>query len=204
MTAKPTIQKVNQEDPRVAAAADAERRLYDYYGLEYQAHYIDLENPDLRVRALEVGSGPPLFLVPGGPGESFHFVPLMAQMKGWRILTFDRPGAAMSDAVDHREVDLRHFAVETLTAVMDYFELEEVPVVASSMGGLWSLWLALDEPERISKMVQFGCPALILGTSAPLPMRVMSVPFVNKLAVSNVSCRQSREGTRSAADAGLQ
>jgi 2-hydroxy-6-oxonona-2,4-dienedioate hydrolase len=181
MTAMPTIQKVDQRDPRVMAAVDAERRLYDYYDLEYKAHYIDLENLDIRIRALEVGSGPPLFLVPGGPGESFHFVPLMAQLKGWRILTFDRPGAAMSDAVDHREVDLRRFAVETLIAVMDYFELEEAPVVASSMGGLWSLWLALDEPARISKLVQFSCPALILGTSAPLPMRAMAVPFVNKL-----------------------
>ncbi|MEZ4573292.1 MAG: alpha/beta fold hydrolase, partial [Thermomicrobiales bacterium] len=175
MTSKPTIQNVDRADPRVIAAACAERRLFDHYGLDPQVHDIEHQDPEIRVRTLEVGSGPPLLLVPGGPGEAFHFAPLMAQLQGWRLITFDRPGGAMSDAVDHREVDLRQFAVSILTAVLDYFELDQVPVLASSMGGLWSLWLALDRPERVSSMVQFSCPALVLGTSAPAPMRVMSV-----------------------------
>jgi pimeloyl-ACP methyl ester carboxylesterase len=51
------------------------------------------------------------------------------------------------------------------------------------MGGLWSFWLALDRPERVAGVVQLGCPATILGTSAPFPMRLMSVPGLNQLLV---------------------
>ena len=34
---------------------------------------------------------------------------------------------------------------------------------------LWTTWLAaLDHPGRVGAIVHAGCPALILGTSAPL------------------------------------
>jgi len=64
--------------------------------------------------------------------------------------------------------------------VADAFELDHVPIVCNSMGGLWSFWFALDSPERVSKMAQMGCPALILNTSAPFFMRLLGVPGINR------------------------
>jgi pimeloyl-ACP methyl ester carboxylesterase len=49
------------------------------------------------------------------------------------------------------------------------------------MGSLWTAWLSLDRPQRVATQVQVGCPALILGTSAPLPMRMMSIPSIGQL-----------------------
>jgi len=51
------------------------------------------------------------------------------------------------------------------------------------MGGLWSFWSALDRPERVTAVVQVGTPALILDTGAPFPVRLMSVPVLNRLLV---------------------
>lgn len=43
------------------------------------------------------------------------------------------------------------------------------------MGGWWSTQFALAVPERVRAIVQIGCPALLLDTSAPLPMRFIGV-----------------------------
>jgi pimeloyl-ACP methyl ester carboxylesterase len=168
---------------QVAAAQEAETRLFDHYGLEVKTHFVELEEPNIRVRVLESGSGPALLFVPGGVGDGWIWASLMAKLKGWRLIVVNRPGGGMSDGIDHRAVDVRQLAVDTLTSVLDYFNLERIPVIGNSMGGLWSFWLALDRPERVAGMVQLGCPATILGTNAPIPMRLMSVPGLNRLLV---------------------
>lgn len=184
MAERPRIIRIDQHDPRVVAAAEAEQRFFKHYGLDFKTHFVELKQPDVRVRVLEVGSGEPVLMVPGGAGDAFWFAPLIAELKGWRFLVVNRPGGGMSDGVDHRQVDLRRFAVSTLSSVMDALDLTRVPVISNSMGGLWTFWLALDQPERVSMMVQMGCPALILNTSAPLFMRLMSVPGINRFIVS--------------------
>ena len=68
----------------------------------------------------------------------------MGELKGRRLIATNRPGGGLSDAVDHRRIDLRRFAVQVISAVMDAFDLAAVDIVANSMGGLWALWLALE------------------------------------------------------------
>jgi pimeloyl-ACP methyl ester carboxylesterase len=98
----------------------------------------------------------------------------------------NRPGGGLSDGVDHRQVDLTALAVHTLSTVADAFELERVPIIANSMGGLWAFRYALANPARVTAMVQLGCPALALGTSAPFFMRLLSVPLLNRLVVGGM------------------
>ncbi len=184
-----TITRINLDDPRSKAARDAEQRLFEYFGLDYRVHFVEMTEPNLRVRVLEVGEGPPLLMVPGGTGDAAFFAPLMAELSGWRIFAINRPGGGLSDGIDHRQVDLRRLAVNTLGAVADTFGLEQVPIVCNSMGGLWSFWYALDCPERVSKMVQMGCPALILNTSAPFFMRLLSVPGLNRFVAQSLQPR---------------
>lgn len=181
MATQPTILPVDRADPRVRAAEEAERRLFEHYGLEYRVHFVDLVDPAIRVRVLDVGSGPPVVLVPGGSGEAIQYVPLIDKLSGRRFIILNLPGGGMSDGVDFRSLDLSTLAVTTISAVLDYFEVDSVPIAGSSMGGLWALWMAIAKPEHISSMIQFGCPALVLGTSAPLPMRLLSIPMLNRL-----------------------
>jgi pimeloyl-ACP methyl ester carboxylesterase len=178
MTKQSNIIRIDLENPTNQAALDAERRLFAYYDLDYKSHFVEMSQPDLRLRVLEVGSGKPLLMVPGGSGEALIFTAIMAELQGWRMIVINRPGGGLSDGVDHRQVNLRQLAVNTLRTVADEFGLDEVPIVCNSMGGLWSFWYALEHPERVSKMVQIGCPALILNTSAPFPMRLLGVPGI--------------------------
>jgi len=186
MNGVPTITRIDHTDPRSKAALAAEQRLFAHYGLEYTVHFVELNEPNLRVRVLEVGSGPPLLMVPGGSGDAWQLTGLMAELKGWRMIAVNRPGGGLSDGIDHRQVDVHRLAIQTLRSVADTFNLERVPIVCNSMGGLWSFWYALDYPERVAKMAHMGCPALILNTSAPFFMRLLSIPGINRLIAPNM------------------
>src|SRR5258708_13162986 len=93
------------------------------------------------------------------------------------MIALDRPGCGLSDGFDYSSVDdIRGHAVTFLGAVLDALGLDRARIVANSMGGLWSLWLALDRPERVSSLPLLGCPALAAGTSAPAALRIISPP----------------------------
>lgn len=157
----------------------SERRLIEVCGADVVIRFVDLPAPWSRTRIIESGEGPPVLLVHGGGGTSAGtFIPLLAHLHGVRAIAVDRPGAPHSGAVDYHGVDLRSHAVGFLEATLDALELDSVPFVANSMGGLWTFWLALDRPGRVSAVVQLGCPAMILDTSAPTVMRLLSLPWV--------------------------
>ncbi|MFQ5410449.1 MAG: alpha/beta fold hydrolase, partial [Anaerolineales bacterium] len=199
MTDNPTITRIDHDDPRSKAALNAEQRLFAHFGLDYKIHFVEMNAPNLRVRVLEVGAGQPLLMVPGGSGDAWFFAALMAELKGWRMIALNRPGGGLSDGINHRQVDVRRLAVNTLRSVADAFELERVPIVCNSMGGLWSIWYALDNPERVTKMAHMGCPALILNTSAPFLMRLLGVPGINRFIAPNMqpkSIDQALDGLR--------
>jgi 2-hydroxy-6-oxonona-2,4-dienedioate hydrolase len=158
---------------------DAESRLFDRYGLDVRSRFLDLRDPPMRVHVLEVGTGSPVLMVHGGGGGGAAWAPLMAPLiaglRGVRLVAVDRPGCGQSEALDYRGVDLRRHAVAFLESVMDELMLDRAAVVANSMGGLWSFWLAIDRPDRVSALAQLGCPALLLKSTAPLSMRLLSV-----------------------------
>lgn len=159
----------------------AEHRLCERYGVQAEHRTLELREPRLRTRALVAGSGPPLLLVHGGGGFAAQWVPLMAAVPGRQLIAIERPGCGGSEPFDYRGVDLRDHGVAFLDAVLDELGLDRVPIAANSMGALWSLWLALDRPERVSALALLGSPALLLDSGAPLPMRLMSVRGLNRL-----------------------
>lgn len=159
----------------------AERRLCERYGLEAEHRTLELRALKHRTRALVAGSGPPLLLVHGGGGFAAQWVPLMASVSDRELIAVERPGCGGSDPFDYRGVDLRNHGVAFLDSVLDALGLDQVPIAANSMGGLWSLWLALDRPERVASLALLGSPALLLDSGAPLPMRLMSVRGLNRM-----------------------
>jgi 2-hydroxy-6-oxonona-2,4-dienedioate hydrolase len=183
-------------DPRVAAALQAERRLFMHYGLQAQTHFVRMARYDIRLRVLEIGAGAPLLVVPGNVGEVFPLAPLLAQLPGRRIIAVNRPGGGGSEGVDFRDVDFRQFAVESLTSVLDTFGLERAPVMAHSIGGHMSLWLALDRPERVSALSLLGVPGNILGTQPPAALRLMAVPGLNRVMLPLIRARSVERALR--------
>jgi 2-hydroxy-6-oxonona-2,4-dienedioate hydrolase len=172
---------LNDKDPRVTAARDAERQLFDHYGLQSKDHYILLPEQNIRVRVSEIGTGNPLIIVPGNTGDAFPLASLLAQFKNRRIIAINRPGGGLSEGMDHNSVDIRQFAVDTLTTVLNAFNLKNVDIVAHSMGAHWSLWLAMDRPQYIRSLTLLGNPGNVLQGGAPLLLRLISKRPLNKL-----------------------
>jgi pimeloyl-ACP methyl ester carboxylesterase len=166
-------------------AVEEFRRTEDIAWKRYQVtpsqRSLRLERLGLSVRVLEIGQGDPVLFVHGGGAIGSVWTPLWTGWSGARAIALDRPGCGLSDRFSYRGVDVRRHAVEVLEGVLDALGIAQAALVGNSMGGLWSFWLAIDRPRRVSRMVQIGCPALILDTSAPLPMRLMSIGWLGKL-----------------------
>ncbi len=172
---------LDDKDPEVIAARRAEQELFGVYGIDAKEHYILLPEQEIKIRVLEMGSGEPLVIVPGNTGDAFPLASLISELKGRRILAINRPGGGLSEGMDHNTVDIRGFAVKTLDTVLEYFSLENVDVVAHSMGAHWSLWLAMDRPKRVRSLVLLGNPGNVMKGNAPLLLRLIARPPLNKL-----------------------
>lgn len=168
-------------EDEVQSCREAERQLWRHAGARPRETFLRLQRPRVRVRVQEVGEGRPLLFVHGGPNGGTTWAPLVAQMQDFRCLVLDRPGCGLSEPVDYRGSDLRRLATDVLHSLLDALEIERLPIVASSMGGLWTFWLAQAHPRRVSRMVQLGCPALAEGMKIPPFMRLLSVPRLNRL-----------------------
>lgn len=165
----------------VARFVEAEQRYFALEGLAPHERYLEMGQPRLRVRVLELGAGEPVLFVHGGGGFAAQWTPLLARIRGHRLLAVDRPGCGLTSGFDNRGVDLRTHAVDFLAGVLDALAIETLDIVANSMGATWSVWLALERPDRVRSLALLGSPALITGSGAPLPYRLLGVPLLNRL-----------------------
>lgn len=169
--------------PAAARSCDfhaAEERLLERYGVSAHSRWVEVAEVPRRTRVLECGDGDPLLLMPGGGMFAGAWAPLMAELSGFRLLAVDW-GFGLSGPVSYRGVDIREHAIAYLESLLDALKLDSVTVLASSMGALWSLWLALERPQRVHRLALAGCPAFLLGTSAPAAMRLLSVRGLGRM-----------------------
>lgn len=163
------------------AFADSQERVLARYRLAAETRFLDIPAVQGRAQVIVAGEGPPVVMVIGGGGPGALWAPLMARLPGFTLYAVDRPGFGLTDTIPHRTENLRDLAVSFLTQVLDRLGLDQPMIVANSMGSTWSTWLAVDNPTRVEAMVQIGSPAWILETSAPMPMRLLSVPPIGRL-----------------------
>jgi len=161
-----------------------EKRLFRAYDLDLEERFLDMPALGIRARALGMGTGRPLLFIHGGGGVSSQWAPLLAEVRdsSRTLIAVDRPGCGLSGAFDYRGVDLRKHAITFIDAILDQLGFGEVDIVGNSLGGLWALWYAHDRPERVGRIVQLSCPALILGSGAPMRMRIATLPVVNRFS----------------------
>jgi pimeloyl-ACP methyl ester carboxylesterase len=140
----------------------AERRLVTACGVQAASRRVRLVDPPVAVRVLEAGGGPPLVLVHGSGMSASTWAPLMPYLGTNRLIAFDLPGFGLSDPCDYSSRPLRSHAVAQLTSLLDALGLEQVPVVGTSLGGMWALCLALNAPDRVAAVASLGVPAVAL------------------------------------------
>ena len=174
---------MSNTDP-IQAFVAAEQRYLNACEVDAQSHTLQLTALGLEARVLQIGTGPPVVLLHGGGAMGSSWAPLMKHLTGYQLWAPDRPGFGLTSLTPYRGVDLRQHAIQFVQGVLDAAGLDRVALVANSMGGLWSLWFAQAYPERVACLALLGTPALILDTSAPGPMRLMSIPWFNRLLLA--------------------
>jgi pimeloyl-ACP methyl ester carboxylesterase len=185
------------DDERVMAAREAEEKFFNYYNIKPVIHYILLKPFNIHIRIVEIGEGDPVVIIPGNTGDGFPFIPLIAELKDKRIIIINRPGGGLSDGMNHLEVNLREFACTTIATVLDFFQIDRASIIAHSMGGHWSLWFAMDKPDRVDTLVLLGVPGNILATCPPFPLRLASIPVFNRLLFLFIRPRKKTQSLRS-------
>lgn len=162
--------------------ARAEHQLFEAYGLPYRCDRVPLADPALEVAVRSAGDGPPLLFVHGSGMSAATWVPLLAEIRGHRLLAVDLPGFGLSDPHSYAGRTLRQHAVAQLTSLLDALDLDRVRVVGTSLGAMWALCLALDAPERVDGVVALGVPAVCLpGMKGNAYFKLMTTPLLRAL-----------------------
>ena len=139
-------QRRSADDRARAGAADrfrhAERALWTAYGIETSERFVELQEPSVRVRVQETGTGDPVVFIGGSAGTGAYWAPLIRQLPGRRAIVLDRPGWGLSSPIDYRGRDIGDVAATIIRGVLDELGLDRVDIVGQSIGGIWALHAA--------------------------------------------------------------
>lgn len=170
---------MDAESNRTFQAAQA--AALDRFGVKAESRYVEVAALEGRAHVLVAGEGPPVLMLNGIGTPAVMWAPLMAHLREHALHAVDLPAYGLTDAPPEEPSDLRVHAVGFLETVLDGLGLERPAFISNSLGSLWTLWLAMDRPQRVGPMAHLGCPALAPGTSAPLPMRLLSTRVIGSL-----------------------
>jgi pimeloyl-ACP methyl ester carboxylesterase len=179
------------------AFQDAERRLFERYGLAYESRTLELRDPPLSLAVRECGAGEPVVFVHGSGMCGATWAPVLAHLPDRRSIAIDLPGFGLSDPHSYAGRPLRAHAVAQLTSVLDALGLERAPLVGTSLGAMWALCFALSAPERVSAVVAVGMPAVgLAGVRADPFFRVMTIPGLGRVVSRVAPLPKSAEQVR--------
>jgi pimeloyl-ACP methyl ester carboxylesterase len=177
----------------------AERQLLGEYGVAAQSRFLTLADPAVTARVLETGAGEPLLVLHGSGMSATTWAPMLPHVQDRRIHAFDLPGFGLSDPYDYGGRALRRHAVAQITSMLDALALDRATIVGTSLGAMWALSMALEQPGRVRSVVGLGIPAVALpGMRGDPFFRAMTTPGVRAL-VSRVPAPRTAKATRRAA-----
>ncbi|MFY1621025.1 alpha/beta fold hydrolase, partial [Micromonospora sp. WMMD736] len=123
-----------------------------WQSIDWAAHVQQATVRGRRIRYADLGRGPAVILI-HGQGGSWRWwlrtLPLLAEHG--RIIAVDLPGFGESERIGAGDVFGEHVA--TVIGLLDHLGLSEAVVVGHSMGGLVSLRVACDHPDRVSGLL---------------------------------------------------
>ena len=161
-----------------------EQRVAAANGLDVQERWVDVASPSVRVRVLESGRGDPVLFMNGISAPGIGMAPLAGRLPERRFLLVDLPGHGLSPPYLWLDGPVRKQAVNVIERVLDGLGIDQVSLVGNSLGGLFSLWFALDQPSRVARAVLVGQPAVaIAGARGNLTMGALTAPVLGRVAV---------------------
>lgn len=161
----------------------AERKLFRRLRLDVEKR--NLRVLGINVRVLEFGEGRPLVCLHGLGEVASQWAPLAAELEGRRVIAADLPGFGLSQGFDFEDIDLRAFAVDFTTALLDELDIDTAPVGGNSLGGSYAMWTALDAADRVQALALLGSPVFTLpGAKINLPLAAVGVPALNRFILN--------------------
>jgi pimeloyl-ACP methyl ester carboxylesterase len=139
-----------------------------------------IRRPSGRVHVIEAGDGPPVVHLHGENTSSLSHLMLLPHLTGVRSYLVDRPGRGLSDPEEFPRNGLRACAVRFVDDVLDELRLESAVLVGASGGGTWSVWYALERPERVRGLVMLGSVPMLPGARIPPGIRLMATPVLGQ------------------------
>ena len=152
----------------------AQQEALDRHGVSARSRFVPVPSVGGEAHVVECGEGHDVVLLAGIGLPAAFWAPLLAELRGCRVHAVDMPGFGLTDTPPDWGSDVRRDAVRFIDEIVDGLGIERpVTLIANSLGSLWASWFALERPDDVRAMVHVACPALVLGTSAPLPMRML-------------------------------
>ena len=122
-----------------------------------------VQTPDWKIRYYEAGEGYPLILIhgsgPGATGWSNFSRNIEALAQHFLVYALDMPGWGDSDSCTKETLD----HVGATIQFMDTLGIAKAALVGNSMGGIVTLAVAVDHPDRVSHVITMG------PGSSPMP-----------------------------------
>jgi len=175
---------------RPAAGTDryrqAEQALWRRYGLAPTERFVEIAEPSVRLRVVEVGSGDPIVFVPGTMVTGPAWGALVAELADYRCLLVDRPGEGLSSPLDYPPGRYGETVSALMRGLFDELRLERATVIGHSIGTVWALRAALAMPSRVSRVVllgggpvvdELGVPPFIARVASPLGAIMVRLPL---------------------------
>jgi pimeloyl-ACP methyl ester carboxylesterase len=124
-----------------------------WQSINWSGHTHDAIIRGRRIRYAEMGSGPAVILIHGQGGSWQWWLRVIPEVaRHGRIIAVDLAGFGDSEPIAADD-DVFFEHVATLVGLLDHLGLAKAIVVGHSMGGLVSLQLACDHPERVSGLL---------------------------------------------------
>jgi pimeloyl-ACP methyl ester carboxylesterase len=169
---------------------EAERQLFYELELDVHEQFVQLPDTGLRLRVLTCGSGVPLLLLHGVTLTGAVWAPLLARLRGYRLLAVDLPGHGLSDPVDYAVGHVRAHTVRLMDDLLGALGLQAPAIVGHSLGGMYALWYAAARPGRIGSLIALGDPAVAFpGVRVRMPLSILTVPWLGELTLRAPSPR---------------
>jgi 2-hydroxy-6-oxonona-2,4-dienedioate hydrolase len=182
-----------RSDARAAAYRDAERRLWEHYGLAPTERMIEVASPAARIRVVEVGSGPPVLFTHGSFGGGPGWAALVAELPDHRCLMIDRPGFGLSSSMVYEARTYGAAAAAVQREVLDALGVERADLVGASIGDVWALRMAQRFPDRIGHVVLLGGGPLVREVRVP-PLIAMLASPLGGIMVQATKLRRATKG----------
>lgn len=161
-----------QQQAPPTAAETAERALISAIGLPVERHEMDAGG--VRLHYLTCGQGEPVVLLHGRGNGAGIFLPVFpALVANRRVIALDLPGWGLSAKpafAGRTAQDALEFWMRGVVGLLDGLGLQDADVLGHSMGGFVALGLALEQPERVRRLVLVNAAGLdhVLGVDERL------------------------------------